>query len=161
MTNSSTTYSTTLRKLLSLAAVAILAAGCATGTATAPLPLDASQLEAAGFKVLEAKTTLQQERLQRLAPGKFRAVQRNGVHFYLYPDQAQNRIFVGTDKEYKALQQLQPGKFGDLQAQLNAQTAANLSAYAKQDTAMTQASQRDLSDPFFGLGWPTFDELYW
>jgi hypothetical protein len=143
--------------MLGAMAAMLFAVGCAS-TATPPRPPDESLLAAAGFKVLEATTPEQQQRLQSLPPGKMRAVQRNGMHFFVYPDAAANRIYVGTQKEYQAYLQLRPGQV-NLQDQLNAQQAADMAAYVKQDDAMQKANQRDLSDPY--LGWPSFDYLVW
>src|SRR5262249_2597426 len=80
-----------------------LAAGCASSP---PAP-DTSQLAAAGFKVLVATTKQQQEHLQGLPPGRITAMQRTGAHFYVYPDAAANKLYVGTPREYAAYQKLQ------------------------------------------------------
>jgi hypothetical protein len=147
-----------LFRIFGTLAVLILA-GCAAG-ALQPKP-DMAKLEAAGFKILLAQTQLQQERVQRLAPGKFTMVQRTGLHFYIYPDAPQNRIFLGTPKEFEAWQKLQPGYAVNPQAQLDAQQAKDMSSYAKQNNAMTAASQREASDPYLYFNWPTLDELNW
>jgi len=128
-----------------------LCLGCA---ATTQPPPSESQLTAAGFKVVVAKTAQQQEHLQALPPGRITQLQRNGVHFFVYPDAANNRIYVGTSKEYEAYQRLRPGD----SATLAQQQTADMASYNKQDDAMRKATNRDLSDPYFF--WPTFQDLW-
>ena len=144
--------------ILSALAAAAVAVGCASAPPSPP-PVDESLLSAAGFKVIVATTVQQQEHLQTLAPGKFRAVERNSVPYYLYPDAAKNRIYVGTEKEYQAYLRLHPGNNENLQNELNAQQAADRASYAKQDKGIQNATQRDLSDPYFF--WPSFGGLLW
>ena len=123
-----------------------IVAGCA---ATATPRVDESQLLSLGFKVLVATTTVQQEWVKGLTPGQIRPMQRNGKHFFIYPDASRNQIYVGGPEEYEAYQQLHP------ESQAGTQQAADrASAYrAKQDDAMRKATARDLSDPFLGVGW--------
>jgi hypothetical protein len=145
-----------------LSVVAILAAvlaGCAG--MSAPPPPDVTKLEASGFKILLAQTTLQQERLKRLPTGKFTELQRTGLHFWVFPDTANNRLFLGSPKEFEAYQRLAGGNVPNATAQAAAQQAKDMSNYAKQDVAMTAASQRDMSDPYLNFNWPTLDELNW
>ena len=142
---------THLFALFTALAVLALAVGCAS---TAPLRLDEGQLAAAGFKVLVATTKQQQEHVQSLPPGQITAMQRTGVHFYVYPDPAGNKIYVGTPKEYAAYQRLQPGG-----TTLAAQQAADMASYNKQDEAMRRATTRDLNDPYYF--WPSWIELGW
>jgi hypothetical protein len=149
-----TSHRAKLLAILSAFAVAAIAGGCAT---TAPPAPDESLLSAAGFKVLVAKTAQQQEHLQSLPPGKIRAMERNGTPYFVYPDAVNNRIYVGTQKEYQAYLRLHPENNGNPQNQLNAQQAADLASYGKQDDAMQKATKRDLSDPYFF--WPSFDDL--
>ena len=144
--------------ILSALAAAAVAVGCASAPPSPP-PVDESLLSAAGFKVIVATTVQQQEHLQTLTPGKFRAVERNSVPYYLYPDAAKNRIYVGTEKEYQAYLRLHPGNNENLQNELNAQQAADRASYAKQDKGIQNATQRDLSDPYFF--WPSFGGLLW
>ena len=137
-------------------ALSVLAPGSAStaGPATQPLP-DESQLLAAGFKVVVANTVQQQEHLQSLPAGKITAWQRNGVHYFIYPDAARKQIYVGTSKEYEAYRRLVPGT-GPTLAQ---QQAADLASYNKQDAAMQMYTNRDLADPYYF--WDSFDGLGW
>lgn len=130
---------------------ALAMSAVSTGSAGAPSPPDEAQLLALGFKVLVATTPAQQDWVRNLAPGQMRPMQRTGKHFFIYPDAARNRIYVGGPQEYQAYQELYP----DDRAieQQRAQEAANRAYRSKQDTAMQKATARDLSDPFLGLSW--------
>jgi hypothetical protein len=134
-----------------LAAAAIFA-GCAS---TAPPPPNEDQLLAAGFKVVVAKTAQQREHLQSLPPTQITEWQRNGTHFFVYPDAAKDRIFVGTQKEYAAYRRVQPNG-GPTLAQ---QQATDSASYNKQDAAMQIYTARDLADPYYF--WDSFDGLGW
>lgn len=119
-----------------------------------PLPNE-SQLVAAGFKVVAASTKEQQEHLQTLPPGKLTAWQRNGKHFWIYPDVAKNQLYVGTQKEYEAYRRTVPGGGPTL----SQQQAADLASYNRQDAAMKMYNNRDLADPYYF--WDNFDGLGW
>ena len=129
-------------------------AGCATSPPPPP-PVDQSQLLVAGFKIVVAKTTQQQEHVRALRPGAITEWQRTGVHYFVYPDAANNRIYVGTPKEYAAYQRLRPGNYPSLAAQ----DAADMASYEKQDTGMENLTKRDLNDPYYF--WDGFDDLGW
>ena len=65
-----------------------------------------SMLVAAGFKVITPKTAAQQQKLQNLPPGKVTMIQKGGKTYYVFPDPANNRAYIGRPKEYQAYQQL-------------------------------------------------------
>jgi hypothetical protein len=65
-----------------------------------------SMLVASGFKVITPKTTAQQQKLQNLPPGKVTMIQKGGKTYYIFPDPANNRAYVGRPREYQAYQQL-------------------------------------------------------
>lgn len=145
--------------LLIAFALSALAVGCAS-TPPSPAPPDESLLSAAGFKVVVAQTPQQQEHLRSLTPGQLTAMERNGTPFFVYPDVTKNQIYVGTQKEYQAYRRLRPDGGGPTpQDKLNAQHAADMASYLKQDAAMEKANTRDLSDPYYF--WPSFFELAW
>jgi hypothetical protein len=137
---------------LGAVAVTTMLSACAT---TAPPAPDESQLLAAGFKVVVAKTEKQKEHLQTLPPGKITEWQRTGVHFFVYPEAAKSQILVGTAKEYAAYRRLQPNG-GPTLAQ---QQAADMASYNKQDAAMQMYTVRDLADPYYF--WDSFEGLGW
>jgi hypothetical protein len=135
-----------------------LMVGCAS-TPPPPAPPDESALSSAGFKVVVAKTPQQQEHLRTLTPGQLTAMERNGTPFFVYPDVAKNQIYVGTQKEYEAYRRLRPDAGPTPQDKVNAQHAADMASYLKQDAAMQKETARDLSDPYYF--WPSFFELVW
>ena len=106
------------------------------------------------IKIVAAKTPEQQQHLQALTPGKLTELQRNGTHFFVYPDAARNQIYVGTPKAYQAYQGTRPG-YGTALAQ---QQASDLASYNKEDAAMAMYTSRDLADPYYFS--PTFDGLW-
>jgi hypothetical protein len=157
MKHASSQHQTKMIGILIAAAASALMLGCAS-TPPSPPPPDESALSAAGFKIVTATTPLQQEHLRTLTPGQLTAMERNGTPFYIYPDAAKNQIYVGTQKEYQAYRQLRPGSGPSPQDKVNAQSAADMSAYVKQDTAIQKANTRDLNDPYYF--WPTFFNLW-
>jgi hypothetical protein len=65
-----------------------------------------NMLVASGFKVITPKTTAQQQKLQNLPPGKVTMIQKGGKTYYIFPDPANNRAYVGRPRESQAYQQL-------------------------------------------------------
>jgi hypothetical protein len=63
-------------------------------------------LVASGFKVITPKTAAHQQKLQKLPPGKVTMIQKKGKTYYIFPDPANNRAYVGGPKQYQAYQQL-------------------------------------------------------
>ena len=127
-------------------------AGVAGGLASAAPPSpDESELLGLGFKVMVAETDVQRQWVKNLTPGGINAMQRTGKKFYIYPDAAKDRIFIGGPKEYDAYLQRHPDTTTP-----GAQEAANRAYRAKQDDAMRSATARDLSDPFLGASWNDF-----
>jgi hypothetical protein len=135
-----------------ISAFAVTAAFTApAGAAPSPAAVDEAQLLALGFKVLVATTQVQTDWVKSLPPGRMRAMQRTGKHYFIYPDAARNRIFVGGPQEYQAYRKLHPED--DSIERQRAQDTAGFAYRAKQDDAMEAATARDLSDPFLGLSW--------
>ena len=92
-----------LFKMISAIALLALTVGCATTTATQDTE---SMLLASGFKAVTPKTTAQQQKLQKLPPGKVAMIQKGGKTYYIFPDAADNQAYVGGPKQYQAYQQL-------------------------------------------------------
>ena len=65
-----------------------------------------SMLVASGFKTITPKTGAQQQKLQKLPPGKVTMIQKKGKTYYIFPDPANNRAYVGGPRQYQAYQQL-------------------------------------------------------
>jgi len=142
-----------LPRTLAALAVALVIVGCAGAPQSPPKP-DADKMVAAGFKVVEAKTPDERMHVQALAPGRFTELQRTGRHFYVYPDAASNRVYVGTPKEYQAYLGADPG-YG---AALSRQQASDLASYNRQDAAMAAYTKRDYNDPYYF--WPSYVGLW-
>ena len=137
--------------MLCALAVSMLAAGSAVAAATS---IDEGELQALGFKVLVATTPVQQEWVQRLAPGKVKAVQRNGNKYFILPDASKKQVYVGGPSQYEAYQQRHP------ESQPGTEEAARKGsdARAKQNQTMQKATARDESNPYLGIGW---SDLIW
>ena len=135
-----------------ISAFAVSAAFTApAGAAPSPAAVDEAEMLALGFKVLVATTPVQTDWVKNLPPGRMRAMQRTGKHYFIYPDAARDRIFVGGPQEYQAYRKLHPED--DSIEKQRAQNTAGFAYRAKQDDAMEAATARDLSDPFLGLSW--------
>ena len=77
--------------------------GCTTTTQTQNKE---NLLIAAGFKIIIPKAAAQQQKLQTLPAGKVSLVQKNGQIYYVFPDAANNRAYVGGPTQYQAYQQI-------------------------------------------------------
>ena len=142
--------------LITALAIVTLAIGFAQAASRAPRPVDDTELLGLGFKVLTAETKTQSDWIRTCTPNQIRAVQRTGKKYFIYPDAANNRVFVGGPIQYEAYLKLHPGDQRRMQ-----QAAAEASAYrAKQNKAMREATARDYSDPFLGTGWSDFYGRY-
>ena len=117
--------------LISAWALLALALGCASSTPTAN---QQDMLIAAGFKTITPRDAAQQQKLQALPPGQLAQITRNGQTYYVYPDAANNRAFVGGPDQYQALVNYR------LSQHLAAEQLATSTAYA---------------DP--SLGWDTWN----
>jgi hypothetical protein len=140
--------------LLTVLAVAFLASGLAGAAPRAPRPVDEKELLGLGFKVLTAQTKAQSDWIRTCAPNQIRAMQRTGKKFFIYPDAANDRVFVGGPIQYEAYLKRHPGDQDRMR-----QAAADASAYrAKQNKSMSEAAARDASDPLLGSGlaWSDF-----
>ncbi len=129
-------------------ALLLLAVGCAS---TPPAPSAASLLSASGFKTLVASTPQQSQHLKTLPADQITVVQRDMKTYFVYPDTANNRIYVGTEKEYQS--------YLRLRAQNNVAAPYPDAASQKQDAQMRAADARDASVTW-GF-WPSFSGLGW
>jgi len=138
---------------LSLLTLSALIVGCAATPSAPPpsTPQNDSLLVAAGFKTVVASTDKQLQALPALPAGQVTVVSQTGKNYFVYPDPAHNRIYVGTEKQYQA--------YMTLRAQNNLPAPDPQRSYFQQDAAMRKADTRDLSVPwdvwpdFAGLGW--------
>jgi hypothetical protein len=93
-----------IMKALGLGAGLLLAfaGGCSTTKQTAHTQ---ELLMSSGFKEVAAATPAQLTQLQALRPGKITAVKRDGKTWYVYPDAARHKLYVGNPNQYQAYRQ--------------------------------------------------------
>ncbi len=89
--------------MISAIALLALAAACTTTSSTQSKE---DMLVAAGFKTITPKNSTQEQKLQKLPPDKIAMINKNGKTYYIFPDIANNRAYVGGPKQYQAYQQL-------------------------------------------------------
>ena len=63
-------------------------------------------LIAAGFKVIVPRTAAHQQRLKALPTDRLTMVQKDGKTYYVFPDAANNRAYVGGRTQYQAYTQI-------------------------------------------------------
>lgn len=80
--------------------ISVVLAACATSTSTENL------LTAAGFRTRVADTPKQQALLKSLPVGKISPVQHGGKTLFVYPDPANNAVYVGRQQEYAQFEKL-------------------------------------------------------
>ena len=61
-----------------------------------------TQLTDAGFRPYSAKTAEQKAHIQSLPPDKITKVNRQGRNMWVYPDPANNKVYVGNRAQYQA-----------------------------------------------------------
>ena len=108
--------------LVCAAALAALLPACNTtgttggGTTTAATTGTAAQvvpwLVEAGFTTYPAKTAAQKAHIQSLPPNKLTKVNRQGTFMWVYPDAANNQLYVGNSQDYKIFRKLRQSKTG-------------------------------------------------
>ena len=88
---------------ITAAGTALLANCASTQTSTQNRE---SMLAASGFKTITPKSAAQQQKPQKLPPGKVTMIQKKGKTYYIFPDPAHNLAYVGGPKQYRQYQQL-------------------------------------------------------
>ena len=135
-------------------ACAILAVslGCATGPPAAPVE---SLLTAAGFKPVAASTDKQLQQIPTLPAGQVTVITQTGKNWFVYPDLARNRVYVGTEKEYRA--------YLALRTKNNLPDVDPMASYYRQDAAMTAANAYAAPATTSSVWeqWPAFGALGW
>ena len=63
-------------------------------------------LIAAGFKVVVPRTAAQEQKLKALPSDRVTLVQKDGKTYYVFPDTANNRAYVGGPTQYQAYTQI-------------------------------------------------------
>jgi hypothetical protein len=106
--------------LVCAAALAALFPACNTtgsnsGSTTAT-SASASQtvawLSQSGFKPYSAKTAAQKAHIQSLPADKVTKVNRGGTNMWVYPDSANNQVYVGNSAQYNAFRALRKSRSG-------------------------------------------------
>ena len=87
-------------RVLSAIALFVLTVDCAN------IQSKENSLVSAGFRVIAPKTPTQEQKLKALPPGKVAMVQTGGKTYYVFPDAAHNRAYVGGPKQYEAYRQI-------------------------------------------------------
>jgi hypothetical protein len=86
-------------KFLATLALAAFALGCATQQ-------QEKLLSEAGFRTKSVSTPEGQQHLKTLTQGTITPVMRGGKTYYIFPDSAQNRVYVGDQAQYQKYRQL-------------------------------------------------------
>ena len=126
-------------KLLTAISLLAIVAGCATTQQTENL------LSAAGFKTVIATTAKQKQHLATLAPGKITSVQKKGTTYFVFPDAKHNQLYVGTQTQYTAYQNLR------LKQQLSNENL--MAAEINQNTAQSWNTWGTVWGPAWGPVW--------
>lgn len=77
----------------------------------------------AGFKTVPATTPAQQAHLMALSQTKISPVQRNGVRYYVFPDVANNVLYVGRQAEYNVYRANKRAQERELDYQMETQSS--------------------------------------
>jgi hypothetical protein len=88
-------------KFLAILALAVLAAGCASNN----LLDKENAATGAGFKIITPKKAEQMALLQKLPPDKVTPITYGGKPYYILPDLANHRAYVGGPKQYQVYKQ--------------------------------------------------------
>jgi hypothetical protein len=138
----------------------VLLALCA-GCATTPAPPQVSEnlLTAAGFQTVDAQTDQQRQHLQALEQGALSEIQRTGKHYYVYPDVAGRRLYVGTPNEYQKYLDLRRRNGLPNPPASNA-TSTDMQQYLQRDAAMAKADTQ-VREAYPWAMWPDFAVMIW
>lgn len=86
--------------LIGAVSLALFATGCSTTQSTE------NMLATAGFRNVLADTPARKQLLASLPAGQMSTVQKDGKTYYVFPNQATNSAFVGTQTQYTTYRQL-------------------------------------------------------
>jgi hypothetical protein len=97
---------TTTKSMLNILAVfAVFAAGCSTTRHTASGNTE-NMLSASGFKAMPATTPQREEHLRSLPTDTLTVANLNGHNYFLFPDPAENVLFVGQQTQFQQYQKM-------------------------------------------------------
>jgi hypothetical protein len=91
---------------ISLLVSTALMPGCASRQASTSQQTQQKEaiLQQCGFRAVPVRTPQQLQQIQTLPPARVSLVQRNGFRYYVFPDPAQQILYVGTQDEYSLYQ---------------------------------------------------------
>lgn len=93
-------------QIVAMVALLLLSAGCATRTTMYTPQSRKALVVDAGFRPIPANSARRQQILQMLPADTVTYVRRNGRDYYVYPDMANNQLFVGMKPQYQTYRQL-------------------------------------------------------
>ena len=88
--------------LIGAAALLMLGSGCGSMQTQSKEKL----LIAAGFRVIVLKTAAQEQLVKSFPPDKVTRIRYAGKRYYVFPDAARNRAYVGRSTEYHRYRRL-------------------------------------------------------
>jgi hypothetical protein len=100
---------TLLKQTINFTVVALLSLLWAGSALAAPTE---SLLVSAGFKAKAATTAKQKQELKTLPQGTVSRVTQKEKTFYVYPDVASQKLYVGSEAQYQAYQSRAPKERG-------------------------------------------------
>jgi hypothetical protein len=100
---------TLLKQTINFTVVALLSLLWAGSALAAPTE---SLLVSAGFKAKAATTAKQKQELKTLPQGTVSRVTQKEKTFYVYPDVASQKLYVGSEAQYQAYQSREPKELG-------------------------------------------------
>lgn len=86
--------------------------GTTTAAATGSSSQTVSWLVEAGFTAYSANTAAQKAHIQSLPPDKLTKVNRQGTYMWVYPDAANNQLYVGNRQDYNTFRKLRQSRTG-------------------------------------------------
>jgi len=129
-----------LLKVLGVLTVLVLVSGCESNK-----QFKENALLQAGFKAVPATTAAQQAHLMTIPQKKVSPVMRSGTQYYVYPDVANNVLYVGRQAEYAAYKRNKSAQEQELD-----NTMAIQSNFVSDDAYLTSFSSWG---PWQGLPW--------
>lgn len=91
---------TSISGIVCAAVVLVMASGCAsTGHKE-------NMLSAAGFKAIAANSPQRVEHLNSLPDDRLTTASLNGHNYFVFPDRAENVLFVGQESQYQQYQKM-------------------------------------------------------
>ena len=97
------TTTKSILNVLCAAAFVAVASGCSTTSTTRN---SENMLSAAGFKAVPATTPQREEHLKSLSDDRLTTVNLNGHNYFVFPDRAENVLFVGQESQYQRYQKM-------------------------------------------------------